>query len=55
MSKFSINEKIEAIVCYQKGSEGLKTIAKSIGLYYSVFSNWIRQYEDHGEEAFNKD
>jgi len=55
MTKFSTNEKIEAVMRYQKGSESLKTIAKSIGLHHSVFSNWIRQYEHHGEEAFNKD
>jgi transposase-like protein len=32
----------------------LKSIAKSIGVHHSVFSNWISQYEHHGEEAFKK-
>ena len=52
MTRFSTDEKIQAVIRYQKGSDSLKTIAKSIGLHQSVFSNWIRQYEYHGEEAF---
>ncbi|OAB33008.1 transposase [Paenibacillus glacialis] len=54
MTRFSTNEKIQAVMRYKKGSDSLKTIAKSIYLHHSVFSNWIRQYEHHGEEAFKK-
>lgn len=39
---------------YKNGSESLKIIAKSIEVHHSVFLNWIRQYEHHGEEAFKK-
>lgn len=54
MTRYSTDEKIQAIMRYKKGSESLKTIAKSIGIHNSVFSNWISQYEHHGEEAFKK-
>lgn len=40
---------------YKNGSDSLKIIAKSIEVHHSVFLNWIRQYEHHGEEAFKKD
>ncbi|OAB31256.1 transposase [Paenibacillus macquariensis subsp. defensor] len=52
MTRFSTEEKIQAVIRYQKGSVSLKSIAKSIELHHSVFSNWIRQYEYYGEEAF---
>ncbi|MBY3620365.1 IS3 family transposase [Acinetobacter sp. CUI P1] len=54
MTRYSTDEKIQAVMRYKKGSESLKTIAKSIGIHHSVFSNWISQYEHHGEEAFKK-
>ncbi|PGT76191.1 MULTISPECIES: IS3 family transposase [Bacillaceae] len=54
MSKFNIEEKIEAIIRYQQGFEGVKTIAKSIGVDHTVLLNWIKQYEYHGESAFKK-
>ncbi|MFF2910088.1 transposase, partial [Paenibacillus sp. NPDC057934] len=54
MTKFSIDEKLQAIMRYKNGSESLKIIAKSIEVHHSVFFNWIRQYEHHGEEAFIK-
>jgi len=54
MTKISSDEKLLAVKRYQNGSESLKTIADSIGLHHSVFSNWIRQFEYHGEDAFKK-
>jgi transposase-like protein len=39
MARFSTREKIQAVVRYQQGSEGLKSIAKSIGVHHSVFLN----------------
>ncbi|AJS58471.1 transposase [Paenibacillus sp. IHBB 10380] len=52
MTRFSTYEKLQTIIRFQNGSESLNAIAKSIGLHHSVLSNWIRQYEHHGEEAF---
>jgi transposase-like protein len=54
MARFSTDEKIQAVMRYQKGTDSLKAIAKSIGIHHSVLLNWIRQYEHHGEEAFKK-
>ncbi|MET3700178.1 transposase-like protein [Bacillus oleivorans] len=54
MSKFNIEEKIEAVIRYQQGTEGVKSIAKSIGVHHTVLLNWIKQYEHHGENAFNQ-
>lgn len=54
MSKFNVEEKIEAVIRYQQGSEGVKSIAKSIGVDHTVLLNWIKQYEHHGADAFIK-
>lgn len=54
MTRFSTDEKLQAVLRYKEGTESLKSIAKSIGLHHSVFSNWTKQYEYHGEEAFKK-
>ena len=54
MAKFSSDEKLQAVMRYQNGLEGIKSIAKSIGIHHSVLLNWIRQYEHHGEEVFKK-
>lgn len=54
MTKFNSDEKIQSVMSYEKRSESLKSIAKSIVLHYSEFLNWIKQYEDHGEKAFIK-
>ncbi len=32
MTKFSSDEKVQAVMRYEKGSESLKSIAKSIGI-----------------------
>lgn len=54
MPKFSLDEKFEAIHRYQNGAEGVKTIAKSLGINHEVLRMWIRQYEYHGIKAFEK-
>jgi transposase len=54
MSKFNVEEKIEVVIRYQQGSEGVKSIAKSIGVHHTVLLNWIKQYEHHGADAFIK-
>ncbi len=54
MAKFTSVEKIQAVIRFQSGTEGVKSIAKSIGVDHSVLLNWIKQYEYHGEKAFEK-
>jgi transposase-like protein len=54
MAKFSSKEKIQAVRRYVNGTEGGKTIAKSIGVHPSIIYQWIRRYETLGENAFEK-
>ncbi|MBT2759620.1 IS3 family transposase [Mesobacillus foraminis] len=54
MAKFTLEEKLQAVKRYLNGSEGHKTVAKSIGVDSGVFHNWIKQYEFAGEAAFEK-
>jgi len=54
MAKFSSKEKIQAVRRYLEGTEGGKTIAKSIGVDASVLYQWIKRYESLGEKAFEK-
>lgn len=54
MTKISTDQKRQAVIRYLNGLEGLKTIAKSVGVHHSVLLNWIKQYEHHGDEAFKK-
>jgi transposase len=54
MAKFSADEKREAVIRYQNGSESFKTVANSIGVHHSVLISWVKQYEHQGEEAFIK-
>ncbi|NBI29950.1 IS3 family transposase [Chengkuizengella marina] len=54
MAKLLAQEKIQAVKTYLEGTEGYQTIAKLIGVNPSVFHTWIRQYQYHGETAFEK-
>ncbi|MFK4330935.1 transposase-like protein, partial [Bacillus sp. RC240] len=54
MAKLSSKEKIRAIRRYLEGTEGGKTIAKSIDVHPSMLYQWIKQYEALGENAFEK-
>lgn len=54
MPRFTTEEKIQAVKRYVNGTEGHKTIAKDIGVSHGVFSNWIQQYQHHGERALEK-
>lgn len=54
MPYYSLEVKLKAIHRYQNGAEGIRSIAKSIGINYEVLRMWIRQYEYHGEKAFQK-
>jgi transposase len=54
LPKFCLDEKLKAIHRYQNGTEGVKSIAKSLGINHEVLRMWIRQYEYHGIRAFEK-
>ncbi|WP_430008878.1 IS3 family transposase [Metabacillus idriensis] len=54
MAKFTAQEKIQSVKRYLDGTEGYKTIAKSIGVSHGVFHAWIQHYQYQGENAFKK-
>jgi transposase len=54
LSKFSLTLKKEAIHQYLLGSAGVKSIARTLGINHEVLRMWIKQYEYHGEKAFEK-
>ena len=54
MSKFTIEEKLQAVIRYIHGNESLREIGKSIGTAHQVLLRWVKQYENHGEKAFIK-
>ena len=54
MAKFTVEEKINAVSRYLNGKESQGTIADSIRVNKAVLQNWIKQYQSHGEKAFEK-
>jgi transposase len=54
LSKFNLALKKEAIHQYLSGNEGVKSIARSLGINHEVLRMWIKQYEYHGVKAFEK-
>ncbi|NEZ44824.1 transposase, partial [Paenibacillus alvei] len=54
LSKFNLAFKKEAIERYLSGNEGVKGVAKSLGINYELLRMWIKQNEYHGAKAFEK-
>ncbi|MFF2447572.1 IS3 family transposase [Neobacillus sp. NPDC058068] len=54
MVKFSPGDKLKAVKEYINGNDGLRTIANSIGVHHSLLNEWIKHYEQFGEDAFEK-
>ncbi|PGO78038.1 IS3 family transposase [Bacillus cereus] len=54
MTKFTSEDKMNAVIYYQDGSESIKDIAKSLGANHEVVRMWIKQFEYHGIQAFEK-
>jgi len=52
MTKFTNEQKLDAVMRYQNSSESIKEIAESISTYESVMHNWIKQFEYHGFICF---
>jgi transposase-like protein len=44
LSKFNLDLKIEAIYQHLSGNEGIKSIAKSLGINHEVLRMWIKQH-----------
>ena len=54
MSKFTTEEKLQAVIRYIHGNESLREIATSIGTVHQVLLRWVKQFENNGEKAFVK-
>jgi transposase len=54
MTKFTRNQKLDAVIRYQNTNDRVEEIAKAIGSVPSVVHNWIKQFEYHGLSAFEK-
>ena len=54
MSKFTTEEKLQAVIRYIHGNESLREIAKSIGTVHQVLLRWVKRFENNGEKAFIK-
>ncbi|EJR26358.1 hypothetical protein IIG_05400 [Bacillus cereus VD048] len=54
MTKFTSEDKMNAVIHYQDGNESIKDIAKSLGAKHEMVRMWIKQFEYHGIQAFEK-
>ena len=54
MAKYTIEQKLNAVIQYQNSSVSMREIAEQIGTSKSVVHDWIKQYEYHGLSAFEK-
>lgn len=54
MTKFTKEEKIQAVLWYQSGKESIHSLSKILHVSKPVVSNWVKQHEVHGEKAFEK-
>ncbi|WP_420865952.1 IS3 family transposase [Bacillus coahuilensis] len=52
--KFTLEDKLEAVNGYLQGIKSYTTLAQEFDTSTSVIMNWVKQYELHGIEAFNK-
>lgn len=48
VTKFTSEDKMNAVIHYQNGSESIKDIAQSLGANHEVVRMWIKQFEYHG-------
>lgn len=54
MSKFTIEDKLNAVVRYMYGTESLKDISESVPVDHALLRVWIQQYKHHVKKAFEK-
>ncbi|RUL45407.1 IS3 family transposase [Lysinibacillus antri] len=53
MSKFTLEEKLDAITDYLQGHKSFTDLAKELDTSTAVVRNWVKQYEHHGSKALN--
>jgi len=54
MTKYTNEQKLDAVFRYQNSSESINEIAKRMSISKSVVYNWIKQFEYHGLAVFEK-
>jgi hypothetical protein len=54
MSKFTAEDKLQAVKRYLSGRESSHEIAKSLRTDHQAILKWVKQYEYNGVEAFVK-
>ncbi|KOP79908.1 transposase [Bacillus sp. FJAT-21945] len=52
MTKYSAEEKLQAVKRYLNGNESFNKIAKSLGTDHKAIIKWVKQYEYNGVNAF---
>ena len=53
-SKYTIEEKVQAVLDYKTGKRGFAQICNDLGLHKSGMDlyRWVKKYDKHGESAF---
>ena len=51
MSKYSTEEKLEAVLAYLKGKASFKTIAEERNMSTAPLKRWVLRYQKHGENG----
>lgn len=54
MAKYSVDDKLSAVMRYMDGVESFISIGRSMGTSASVIMNWVKQYEYQGVEGLSK-
>ena len=54
MSKYTVEDKLQAVERYLNGNESYKTIAECIGADKSQVITWVKLFEAQGEKGFKK-
>lgn len=54
MTKFNLEQKLEAVIKYQNDFESVRDFARSLGANHEIVRMWIKQFDYHGVKAFEK-
>ena len=52
INKYSIDEKVQAVLDYKNGKRGTSQICNDLDIEKSSFYNWVRVYDKYGEVGF---
>lgn len=49
MTKYTYEEKLEAVLAYLEGKASFKAVAKERGMSTAPLKRWVLRYQKHGE------